>query len=738
MNSLALWAAKWRKAVVGGWVLAIVALAGVLVAVGTSFTDSTTLPDSESSTAYTLLAEQSGGQQASQTGQIVWHSSGSVTDPAVRQTTTAMLQEVSNLPGVFHVVNPYLDGESAVNSSTNTAYATVTMARDADTGVVVQAADKIRGPDLQVETGGAAFTVDPAASHGTEVVGLLAALAILLLMFRSMWAAVLPIITGVAGVAVSLLLVMLGSHVLDVASTSLTMGALIGLGVGIDYALFIVNRFRKAAAAGVPSPQAIAHSLNTSGRAVIFAGLTVIVALLGMFVVNLSILTGMAQAAAVTVLFTVAAALTLLPALLAMLGHKVLSKKQRAALAGGNTTPEDRATPLTGPAYRWAGLVQRAPRRVAAAGLLLIVALASPVVAMRVGDADASSSPVDTPAHSYSVLMADGFGAGIDAPLLVVATTPDAGSAAAFKALTDRMTTTPGVASVTAGPVAAGQQISVATVTPTTSAQTEETADLLSTLREDVIPAAVAGTSLQVYVGGTAATSIDLGDALTSKLPLYLALIALLGFLLLAIAFRSIVVPLVAALSNLATIAVGLGVVTAIFQFGWGSGVLGVGSGAPVMYLVPTLLVGVMFGLSMDYQVFLASRVHEEWTHTKDNERSVRVGLAETSKVIAAAALIMLSVFASFGFSGERIISAIGIGLAIAVVFDAFVIRLALIPALMNLLGRRNWWYPRWADRITPRLSVEGPADSATSQTSVKVLVSASAAADAASSRTGV
>jgi RND superfamily putative drug exporter len=328
--------------------------------------------------------------------------------------------------------------------------------------------------------------------------------------------------------------------------------------------------------------------------------------------------------------------------------------------------------------------------------------------------------------------MAAGFGKGFDASLLLVARTPDAASAKAFTSLVTVLSAVRGVTTVAAAPAQAGQQIAVATVVPATSAQTKETADLVTTLRDDVIPAAESGTGLRVYVGGTTATSIDLGDALMSKLPLYLGLIAVLGFLLLAVAFRSVLVPLVGALSNVATIFVGLGAITAIFQFGWGTGLLGVGSGAPVMYLVPVLIVGVMFGLSMDYQVFLVSRMHEEWVHTRDNARSVRVGVAETAQVVAAAASIMLCVFASFGFSGERIVSAIGIGLAIAVVVDAFVLRLTLVPALMTLIGRHNWSYPRWAERVTPRLSIEGPAgpaatDTTTAEPDVREAVGAAA-----------
>ncbi|XVU27819.1 MMPL family transporter [Actinoplanes sp. CA-054009] len=693
MSALAQWCSRWRFAVVGGWIVTLVVLAALAVGLGTAFTDSTDLPDSESSTAYALLGEQGGPSTTS--GTVVWHSIGApISDPAVRQSVTTMLAELEAQPGVASVV------PGPGNTTENTAYARVTLTGDADAEAV---ADKARGFDsatLDVEAGGQAFTTQPEASHGTEAVGILAALVILLLMFRSGWAAALPILTGLVGVGTSLLIVVLGAHVVDLPATSLTMGALIGLGVGIDYALFIVNRHRKGLMSGLSVRDSIAQAVNTSGRAVVFAGATVIVALLSIFVVDLGLLTSMGRAAAVSVLCTILAAITLLPALLAILGTRVLSKRYR-------TAPVETA-PRPGPAARWATLVSRSPKRLVAAALIVVAALAFPATHLRVGDADASSDPAGSAARAYYDLVTPAFGAGFDAPLLLVAKTPDAASAAAFTALTKQLSAVTGVAAVSAQPVQAGQTIAVATVIPETSAQTEQTADLVHHLRDDVIPAAAGDTGLRVYVGGTTATSIDLGDALLSKLPLYLGLIALLGFLLLAVAFRSILVPLVGALSNLATILVGLGTVTAIFQFGWGSELLQVGSGAPVNYLVPVLIVGIVFGLSMDYQVFLVSRMHEEWAHTRDNTRAVRVGLAETTQVIVAAATIMLSVFASFGFGGERIVSAIGIGLGLAVLVDAFVVRLVLVPALMRLIGPANWWYPRWANKITPHVSLEG------------------------------
>jgi len=723
MSRLALICARWRFAVVGAWILVFFSLAGIVVSVGTAFTDVTDLPDGEAARAYALLDQISADASDTESGTIVWRADDAAVDSSgVREEVSGWLEEVAAEDGVRAVVSPYSDlGAAQLSLSENTAYATVQVTEDADTEAIrEQLEDRASdaGVSLEVGLGGQAFTEQPGASGGTEAVGLLAALVILLLVFRSVWAAALPILTGVVGVGVSMLVIVLGTHVVDLSATSLTMAALIGLGVGIDYALFIVNRFRNGLMSGLTVPRAVARAIDTSGRAVVLAGLTVAVALIAMFIVGLGILTGMAQAAAVAVVFTVLTAITLLPALLTSLGHRVLSRRQQAELAA---RAADRAAGTAGVAgagaagvdghpraARWASLVTRHPRSAVLTALGLMVVLALPVASMRVGNADASSDPEGSPGREYSELMAPAFGEGVDASLVLVAEVPDDSSREAFTYLVGELGRVDNVAAVSTAPVQEGQAVAVATVTPRTSAQTEETQELVERLRDEVIPSAESGTEMQVLVGGETATNIDISDALMSKLPLYLAVVALLGFLLLVVAFRSVLVPLVGAVSNMATLLVGLGAITAIFQFGWGAGLLGVGLAAPVMYIVPVIIVGVMFGLSMDYQVFLVSRMHEEWTHTHDNDRAIQVGLTETAKVIGTAATIMLAVFASFGFSGERIVSAIGIGLAVAVVVDAFIVRMLLVPALMKLIGPRNWSYPAWAERVTPRLSIEG------------------------------
>jgi len=695
---------RHRFIVLAGWLLALATLGGLVLARGTGFTDDTTLPDSESATAYALLAQAEGDAADVQTGRIVWHpESGPVTAADVRAEITDLLTRVGEMPGVVSGVSPYTKaGAAQLNADARTAFATVTLTADADVDPVLDAveasADDGDVQGLRIEAGGTAFTEQPSPGGVTEGLGIVVALLLLLLAFRSLAAAVLPIITGVAGVALSLLTVMAASNVIDLSSNVLTMGALIGLGVGIDYALFIVNRHRRGLREGLGVPAAAAAALSTSGRAVVFAGLTVVAALIGMVVIGLDALTGMAFTAAFTVLCTVLAALTLLPALLGGFGRRVLPRRQRPEPATGpSTTPTSDDTGSTdGNAGRrggWAGLLQRHPLVATVGSLLVVGLLALPALQMRVGNADASSDPVGSNSREYFDLMSAGFGAGVDATLLLVARTDDDAAADAFTALVDQLPEDPQVASA----VLSGRtgDLSIAALTPVHSAQTEQTSDLVHRLREQEIPAAEAGSTLQVYVGGTTATDIDMSDALIGRLPLYLLLVATLGFALLVFAFRSLLVPLLGAVSNLATICVGLGVITAIFQFGWGSEELGVGSGAPVMYLTPVLICGVLFGLSMDYQVFLVSSMAEDYRRTGDHRRAVRDGLRESAGVIGTAAAIMLAVFASFGLSGERIVASIGVGLAIAVLVDAVVVRLTLMPALLTLIGPATWFPSR-------------------------------------------
>jgi putative drug exporter of the RND superfamily len=416
----------------------------------------------------------------------------------------------------------------------------------------------------------------------------------------------------------------------------------------------------------------------------------------------------------VTVFLTVMAAVTLLPALLAKMGRRVLRKSERATtgsliLVGAGTAP-DAVRARSGFWARWGRLVERRPVVSGVLAVAVLATLAAPALAIRLGAADSSSAPTGTSARSYYDTKANAFGKGFDAQLLLVAKTPDSQARTAWTTLTKELSGVKGVAAVGTPTAVSGNSLSMIQLVPTTAAQDQATSNLVHTLRSGIVTRAEDGTDLRVYVGGTTATNIDFANALTSKLPLFLAIIAVLGFLLLTLAFRSLLVPAIGAIGNLLTIAVALGSTVALFQWGRGPSLFGIGGPAPLEYIVAILIVGVVFGLSMDYHVFLVSRMHEKWTQTGDNRRAVTAGVADTGGVIVTAAAIMACVFASFGIAGVRTISEFGVGLAVAVLADAFLLRMTVIPAVMHLIGRRNWAIPSWLDRVLPHVSVESPS----------------------------
>ncbi|TQF01584.1 MMPL family transporter [Kitasatospora acidiphila] len=714
MSVLARWCHRHRLVTVLLWLGLLVGLGVVSGKVGTAYSNSLSLPSTESSKAMDLLKANMPAAAGDQ-DTVVWHvNDGSVTDPAVKDRMAQTLDAIAHSPGVASVSSPYTPhGAAQVSPDGRTAYAQVVFDQDAmhvakgDAEQVVKLAEQARSSSLDVQLGGGAIAKTEQNMGGTsELVGVLAALAILLLIFRSAWAAVLPVLTGAAGVGAGVLSIGLLSHGLSLADTAPTLASLVGLGVGIDYALFVVNRHRKGLMSGLSVEESVVRALNTSGRAVVFAGATVVVALLGMLVLGIGFLNGMAIGAAVTVALTVLAATTLLPALLGLLKLRVLSRRQRRRLADG---VHDQAG--AGAFGRWAAKVEARPLGKALVALALLVAVALPVLSLRLGSSDAGNNPKTSTTRQAYDLMAQGFGPGSNGPLLLVAQTGGPQDQQAVEHLVTELKSTPGVARVAALPTKPGQQVTPISVVPTSSPQSAQTSDLITHLRHDVIPAAEQGTDLKVLVGGSTATSADFADVLTGKLPLFVAIIVGLGCLLMMIAFRSLLVPLLGAVMNLLTMGAAFGAIIAVFQWGWGSEALGAGAAGPVEAFAPTMIIAILFGLSMDYQVFLISRMHEEWHRTGDNHRSVRVGHGETGLVITAAAVIMGSVFASFIFGGQRMIAEFGLGLAVAVLLDVLLVRLVLVPALMHRFGRANWWLPRWLDRVLPHVSVEGEPD---------------------------
>jgi len=711
MSALARWCFHHRIAVVGLWVALLLALFGGSQLAGTNYSEAFNLPGMESTKALELLQKELPAASGDSDQIVVHVDRGSVQDPAVRSAVSAMLAKVATLPSVAAVTSMYSPAGAQVSADGRTAYATVAFDGSAnevpvpDVRRVIDTAQAARGDGLQVELGGQAIDQATQAPPGdSELIGVAAAAVVLFLAFGSLLGMVLPLVVAVAGVGSGLLAVGLLSHLIDLSSIAPTLAALIGLGVGIDYALFIVTRHRSGLLSGLTSQEAAVRAVDTSGRAVLFAGGTVVIALLGMLVLRLDFLNGLGIGSAVAVGFTVMSALTLLPAMLGFFGHRLISRKQRRALA-------DRGPQVAGSEgiwARWADLVGRHKAVLSIAVLVGIALMSVPTLSIRLGSSDAGNHQAGTTTRKAYDLLADGFGPGSNGPLQLVAEVRSPADVAAFTALLATVKADRGVASVQPIPVRPGATVAIAMVTPTTSPQAAGTTDLIDRLRHDVVPAAEKGTTLQVYVGGATAIFKDFAEVLTGKLPLFLGVIIALGFLLLMVAFRSVLVPATAAVMNVLAAAASFGVIVAIFQWGWGAGPLNLGGAGPVEAFVPVIMLAILFGLSMDYQVFLVSRMHEEWTDTRDNESAVRIGQAETGRVITAAAVIMVFVFGAFVLQGERVIAEFGIGLAVAVAIDAFLLRTVLVPALMHLFGPANWWLPGPLDRILPHLSVEG------------------------------
>ncbi|MFD5662496.1 MMPL family transporter [Streptomyces hirsutus] len=713
MTALARWCVRRRLITVLLWLLALGGVAAGAFATGNAYSNDYEVPGTESGYATELLREGF-PDLSGDSDTVVWHTpSGSVLDSDVEQSMTRALDRIQDLPGVAAVSGPYGDdGTGGISADGRTAYATVVfddLAKDIDEGeaaAVLATAEAAQTDGLQVELGGSAAALTGAPEgHLAEIVGVAVAAVVLFLAFGSLAASLLPIATALVGVGTAYASIVLLGHVMTVADFAPMLGMLIGLGVGIDYALFIVTRHRRGLKRGLSVAEAATEAVATTGRAVVFAGATVCIALLGMLILRLNFLNGVAVAASLTVVLTVAASVTLLPALLSLIGMRALSRRERRRLAETGPQPE---LP-TGFAARWAAFVERRPKLLGVLALAVMAVLALPTSSLHLGTSDQGNDPKTSTTRQAYDLLADGFGPGVNGPLTLVTEVDGAADRLALDRIGPVLGGTEGVASV--GPVvhSADGRIAYLSVVPESSPQSKRTSDLVDRLREDVLPRAEAGTTLDVRVGGVTAGYDDFADVIIGKLPLFVGVVIGLGCLLLLLAFRSVAIPIKAAAMNVAAVAAAFGVVVAIFQWGWGSELLGLGSAGPIEPFLPVIMVSVLFGLSMDYQVFLVSRMYEEWLETGDNRRAVRVGLAETGRVINSAAVIMISVFLAFVLTGDRVIAMFGIALAAAVALDAFVLRTLLVPALMHLLGGANWWLPRRLDRILPRISIEPP-----------------------------
>ncbi len=709
MESLARISFRHRGLVVAAWVILLAGLFVLMANFGGVFKTEFKLAGSESQQALDVLerggfSERTGTQGSTS---IVFEAEQGVADPAIRARMEALFSRIeAEVPGAS-ISSPYAPGNAYQVAADGTiAYAEINLSDRTweaflDAGEQVkELAAEVEMAGLTLEFGGDIFVepYEPAA----EVIGLIAAVIILLVAFGSLLAMGLPIVTALFGVGAGVALIGLMTRFVNAPDFTTQAAAMIGIGVGIDYALFIVTRYRQGLREGLDPEGATVRALNTAGRAVVFAGVTVVIALLGMFLMNLDAIRAVAIACSVTVLMVMLASVTLLPAFLGFVGHRIdrfgLPHRRRAE---GDTRESAW--------YRWSRLIQRRPwpAFVLSGGLLILLTV--PVFSMRLGFGDAGNRPEsDTSRRAYDIL-ADGFGPGFNGPLVIVANANSTLDPAALEGLAGRIAGTAGVIGVGSWVINPESSVALLTVFPTTAPQDKATTDLVHLLREEVIPGGPNGANTEVRVTGLTAGATDFSDYTASRLPVFFAAVLALSFVLLLAVFRSVLVPLKAVVMNLLSIGAAFGVMVMVFQWGWGAEFIGLGKEGPIEAWAPMMLFAIVFGLSMDYEVFLLSRMKEEYDRTGDNATAVADGLAVTARVITAAAAIMICVFGSFVLGDDRAIKLLGFGLATAIFIDATVVRLLLVPATMELLGDGNWWMPRWLGRLIPTLTVEPP-----------------------------
>ncbi|MEU1481335.1 MMPL family transporter [Streptomyces sp. NPDC005760] len=688
------------------WV-ALLTLAGVgafsaPAAGSTSFS----IPGTEAQKAFDLLEQRFPGASADgATGRVVFKApeGEKMTDAANRATVAKTVKELGDGSEVVSVTDPFTTG--AVSKDGTVAYTSVRYdapgmeLKDATQDALEKAAAEARDTGLTVDVGGDALQAQPEAGAIGEVIGLALAAVVLVITLGSLVAAGLPLLTAIIGVSIGVSTIAVLAKALDLGSTTSTLAGMIGLAVGIDYALFIVSRYRAELAEGRDREEAAGRATGTAGSAVVFAGLTVVIALAGLAVVNVPMLTKMGLAAAGTVVIAVLIALTMIPALLGYAGRKIRPAGEKREKSSGTAVVK----PNLG--TRWASFVIRRPVAVLLLGVVGLGAVALPVSQLELGLPDDGSQPTSTTQRRAYDLLSEGFGPGFNGPLMIVVDAKDSDDPkAAATTVTDGIKGLKDVVTVTPAAFNKAGDTATITVVPGSKPSSTRTEDLVHAIRDDVASKADA----DVLVTGTTAMNIDFSQKLSDALIPYLGLVVGLAFLLLIVVFRSILVPLKAALGFLLSVLAALGAVVAVFQWGWLGGVLGVEETGPIMSMMPIFMVGVVFGLAMDYEVFLVTRMREAYVHGESPSQAIVTGFKHSARVVVAAAVIMMAVFAGFISSGESMIKMIGFGLAIAVFFDAFVVRMAIVPAVLALLGRRAWWLPKWLDRTLPNVDVEG------------------------------
>ncbi|MEV7520451.1 MMPL family transporter [Streptomyces sp. NPDC091371] len=706
------WCARHAWRIVALWVLLLVGLGVANQQWGGTFADSFSLPGTRTQTGADLLKAHTSGAGGTAAPIVITTDRGAVT--AHRAAIGSAVDNLARLPEVVSVADP-LATPGAVSADGATAQLTVRFSGNpaafdpsylAEVDTAVQ---PLRADGVTVEYGAplGQLATPKSADRVSEAIGLAVAVLVLLIGFGSVAATGLPLLTAVIGLAVSLAgLGLLAGH-FDFAQAAPTLAAMMGLGVGIDYALFLATRYRALLHAGTEPAEAVGRTVATSGRAVLVAGATVAMALGGLCVSGVGFIGALGVAAGIGVLVAAAASVTLTPALLGLLGRRIDRFHVR--------TPVAEPTGASDVWHRWALRVSRRPWLFLVSGLLLLGVLSLPVASMHLGHVDAGAQPTSRTDRRAYDLITEGFGPGANGPITVVTQLDSRQVAdgterqALADSLQKALAAVPGVASVTPPAASPDHVLLITTVTPATGPQDRASADLIHTLEDDTVPRALAGTGATGYLTGTTAATQTFTDTLTAKLPLIIGVVVAAAFLLLLAVFRSPLVALKAAVLNLFSIAAAYGVVVAVFQWGWGSSLFGVTEKVPVESYVPMMMFAIVFGLSMDYEVFLLSRIRETWLHRRDNHLAVATGLAATARVISCAALIMTSVFLAFLLSTNVAVKMLALGLGVSVVIDATVVRLLLVPSSMYLFGRANWWLPGWLDRLLPHFDPEGP-----------------------------
>ncbi|MFJ9752349.1 MMPL family transporter [Streptomyces chartreusis] len=721
LHRLGRWCARRPWWVIAAWLLVLLTALGADRAWGGSYDDDFALPGTAVQTGADLLDAHGSDTVRGIASQIVLHADTGSLDPH-RDAVGSAAAELKELPEVISVADP-LSTPGAVSADGTTGIMTVRFTENPsrfETSYLQGIDDAVRGlraDGVQVEYSGplGQLARPKAEDRLSEGIGLATAVVVLLAGFGSLAAAGLPLLTAVVGLLSGMALLGLLAAAFTFGNAAPTLATMMGLGVGVDYALFLITRHRRLLRDLDDPVAAAGRAMATSGRAVIVAAATVALALGGLYASGVTFIGTLGLAAGLTVLVAAVAALTLSPALLGVTGRRIDHWRVR--------TPVDEPSGTADTWHRWAATVGRRPWLFLAAGSLVLAVLAIPAASMRLGHVDSGANPTDyTDRRAYD-LVADGFGPGTNGQFTIVAHLGDKRTvpSALSDSLHDALASTPGVAHVTTPVTSDDGALLIATVTPDTGPQEEATSDLMHRLEEDTLPDALSAADAEGYVTGVTAAQLAFRDVVVDRLPVIVTVVVAASFLLLLTVFRSLLVALKAALLNLLSIGAAYGVVVAVFQWGWGGGLFGVDEPVPVESYVPMMMFAIVFGLSMDYEVFLLSRIREAWLHTKDNHLSVATGLAGTARVITCAALIMTSVFLAFLLSTNVVIKMLALGLGVSVVIDATVVRLVLVPSTMYLLGRANWWLPRRLDRLLPHLDPEGPTPRPTPTASPEV-----------------